>query len=93
MPSDIRKPLMIQVPVRSCTRHEAERIAAYVMTGFIMVLKIAGYRFRLSADKGGREREGNYSGYSGICSGTERSRGSEVENLQIHAQRVSPAIL
>ncbi len=81
MPSDICKPLVNQVMVPESTRLEAKRIAAFVMTGFIMVLKIAGYRFRLLSDKGEAEQRDNPSGYSGIYSGTKRSQGSDVENL------------
>ena len=79
MLSDICKHLITLVTGTGRTREEAERIAVFVATGFIMVLKIAGYRFRLSADKGEQEREDNPSGYSGIYSGTKRSRGSDVQ--------------
>jgi hypothetical protein len=82
--------ILVDGPDRA--REEAERVTAVLVAGFFVLLKIAGYRFRLLSEDEESDHDGTSSEYPGVHTGTDLSHGSDGEKLSVDARRVTSRV-
>lgn len=90
-PDIATSPIIKAIEARRAIR-QAERVAAVFVSGFIVVLAIAGYRIRIRSDTNEEDPDGTSSDHFGICTGTRPSGCSDVGNLSAGARGAPPAV-
>ena len=92
MQSDIAtSPIVQAIEARRAIR-KAERVAAVFVSGFIVVLAIAGYRIRIRSDNNGEDPDGTSSDHPGTCTGTKPLGCRDVGKISAGARRAPPAV-
>jgi len=91
---DLRSPLILRIMGLGFSLHEAERIAASIMTGVVIVVTIMGYAIRSPADENQPgQRKRIRSDTSGIHHGITGSQCCGFGNIVVDALRRFPALL
>jgi len=90
-PDIATSPIIKAIEARRAIR-QAERVAAVFVSGFIVVLAIAGYRIRIRSDNDEQDPDGTSSDYPGTCTGTRLPGCSDVGNLSAGARGAPPAV-